>query len=60
MPPRCVEPGAAGRLFVGVKGATLPRGLWTKIWRTAKSKATVPEAVHLHALRHTGNHLAAA
>jgi integrase len=54
------EPGAAGRLFVGVKGSTPRRGHWTKTWRAAKKRAGVPEAVHFHDLRHTGNHLAAA
>ena len=54
------EPGPAGRLFIGVKGSTLRRGHWTKPWRAAKKKAGIPEAVHFHDLRHTGNHLAAA
>lgn len=54
------EPGPAGRVFVGAKGSTPRRGHWTKIWRAAKAKAGVDEAVHFHDLRHTGNHLAAA
>jgi integrase len=54
------EPGSTGRVFVGAKGSTPRRGHWTKIWRAAKAKAGIDEAVHFHDLRHTGNHLAAA
>lgn len=49
-----------GRLFVGPKGATPRRGHFTKVWRAAKRGAGIPELVHFHDLRHTGNHLAAA
>jgi len=54
------ETGDEGRVFVGAKGATPRRGYFTKVWRAAKSAASVSEAVHFHDLRHTGNHLAAA
>lgn len=54
------EEGSTGRVFVGPRGQTLRRSNWTKIWRPAKEAAGVPEGVHLHDLRHTGNHLAAA
>lgn len=54
------ETGDEGRVFVGAKGATPRRGHFTKVWRAAKSAASVSEAVHFHDLRHTGNHLAAA
>lgn len=54
------EPGTTGRLFVGAKGSTPRRGHWTKTWRAAKRQAGVPEGIHFHDLRHTGNHLAAA
>ena len=54
------EPGPAGRVFVGAKGSTPRRGHWTKIWRAAKAKANIDQAVHFHDLRHTDNHLAAA
>ncbi|GGN07965.1 putative prophage phiRv2 integrase [Terrabacter tumescens] len=53
------EPGPAGRVFTGAKGATPRRAHFVSIWRAAKTKAGVPESVHLHDLRHTGNHLAA-
>ena len=54
------EPGRTGRVFVGPRGQTLRRSNWTKIWRPAKKAAGIPDGVHLHDLRHTGNHLAAA
>ena len=53
------EPGPVGRVFVGPKGATPHRTHFTKPWRAAKKAAGVDQAVHLHDLRHTGNHLAA-
>lgn len=54
------EDGPTGRVFVGPRGQTLRRSNWTKIWRPAKASASIPPDVHLHDLRHTGNHLAAA
>ena len=53
------EPSPAGRVFLGPKGATPHRTHFTKPWRAAKKAAGVDQAVHLHDLRHTGNHLAA-
>lgn len=50
------ETGDEGRVFVGAKGATPRRGHFTKVWRAAKSAASVSEAVHFHDLRHSGNH----
>ena len=54
------EPGIAGRVFVGQKGATPRRAHFVGIWREAKLKAGVADEVHFHDLRHTGNHFAAA
>ncbi|MFC7598027.1 tyrosine-type recombinase/integrase [Terrabacter sp. GCM10028922] len=53
------EPGPAGRVFTGAKGATPRRAHFVSIWRQAKKAAGVPESVHFHDLRHTGNHFAA-
>lgn len=52
-------PGVDGRLFVGPKGGTPRRTHFVKPWREAKRLAGVEESVHLHDLRHTGNHFAA-
>ena len=56
---RYAEPGAAGRVFVGPKGATPRRADFAGTWARARQAAGLPEGVHLHDLRHTGNHLAA-
>ena len=53
------EPGPEGRVFTGAKGATPRRAHFVSIWRDAKAGAGIPESVHFHDLRHTGNHLAA-
>jgi integrase len=54
------EPGLSGRVFVGPKGTTPHRSHFVVTWRQAKRAAGIPESVHLHDLRHTGNHFAAA
>ena len=56
---RYAEPGAAGRVFVGPKGATPRRAHFAGTWARARQAAGLAEEVHLHDLRHTGNHLAA-
>jgi integrase len=53
-----VEPGEAGRVFVGAKGGRLRCQNFRKIWVRAIAKAKVPP-VHFHDLRHTGNQFAA-
>ncbi|UFQ15650.1 MULTISPECIES: tyrosine-type recombinase/integrase [Streptomyces] len=52
------EPGADGRVFLGVKGATPRRNHFNKLWRKACDDAGV-NGLHFHDLRHTGNTLAA-
>lgn len=47
------------RVFLGAKGATPRRAHFVKPWRAAKAAAGVSDQVHLHDLRHTGNHFAA-
>lgn len=54
------EAGNSGRIFVGVRGNTLRRSNFAPIWQAAREKAGVPENLHLHDLRHTGNTFAAA
>ena len=51
-----VEPD--GRVFVGPTGVTPARSTFTKPWARALSKAGLT-GIHVHDLRHTGNHLAA-
>ncbi|WP_409482769.1 tyrosine-type recombinase/integrase [Arsenicicoccus dermatophilus] len=53
------EPDAPRRVFVGEKGGMIRRSNWAVIWRRARDAAGVPDSVHLHDLRHTGNHFAA-
>lgn len=55
-----VEDGPEGRLFVGQRGNTLHRSNWSTVWVAARSAADLDPRVHLHDLRHTGNHFAAA
>jgi integrase len=55
---RFAEPGEHGRLFIGPKGATPLRANFTKVWARALAKAGLAQ-VHIHDLRHTGNHFAA-
>ncbi len=54
------EPGDGGRIFVGVRGNTLRRSNFAPIWKAARTAAALPDQLHLHDLRHTGNHFAAA
>lgn len=54
------EDGGEGRLFVGKRGATLHRPKRTPVWAAARSAAELDPGLHLHDLRHTGNHFAAA
>ena len=56
---RFAEPGPAGHLFIGERGALLRRTTFTKVWERARAEVGLP-AVHFHDLRHTGNTLAAA
>lgn len=55
-----VELRMEGRLFVGHRGNTLHRSNWTTVWAAARSAAELDPRVHLHDLRHTDNHFAAA
>ncbi|GAA2724621.1 hypothetical protein [Cellulomonas aerilata] len=51
------EPGQHGRVFVRAKGATPYRSTFRPVWAQALVAAGV-SGVHLHDLRHAGNHLA--
>jgi integrase len=53
------EKGAAGRVFVGAKGATLRRTNFQAMWRKGVEKAGLPPEFRFHDLRHTGNTWAA-
>jgi len=53
------EKGAAGRVFVGAKGATLRRTNFQAMWRKGVKKAGLPPEFRFHDLRHTGNTWAA-
>lgn len=57
---RFAEPGPAGRVFVGPKGATPRRNNFNAIWRKAVTDAGLSRELHFHDLRHSGNTLAAA
>jgi integrase len=46
-------------VFVGVKGGQLRRSNFSKPWAQALTKAGVPDDLHVHDLRHTGNTLTA-
>ncbi|GAB3989922.1 site-specific integrase [Actinoallomurus acanthiterrae] len=52
-------PGPDGFVFVGVRGNQLRRSNFTAPWRRALDAAGLPEGIHLHDLRHTGNTFAA-
>ncbi|WP_433179317.1 tyrosine-type recombinase/integrase [Actinoallomurus sp. CA-150999] len=53
-------PGPDGFVFVGVRGNQLRRSNFTDPWRRALDAAGgLPEGIHLHDLRHTGNTFAA-
>jgi integrase len=53
------EAGPRGRVFVGVKGATLRRTNFQAMWRRGIKAAGLPEGFRFHDLRHTGNSWAA-
>ena len=55
---RFAEPGPEGLVFVGPKGARMRRSNFRPTWKTATSKAGVPD-LHFHDLRHVGGTLAA-
>lgn len=55
---RYCEQGAHARLFTGPSGVTPKRSNFSKVWARALRDAGL-EGVHIHDLRHTGNHLAA-
>lgn len=52
------ESGEDGRVFVGAKGATPLRPNFSPVWARALRGAGL-EGIHIHDLRHTGNHFAA-
>jgi integrase len=56
---RYAEPGADGLVFVGPKGGRLRRHNFRRLWLKAKKAARIPDDVHFHDLRHSGNELAA-
>ncbi|WP_051750229.1 site-specific integrase [Phycicoccus jejuensis] len=43
-----------------MRGNTLHRSNWTSVWAAARSAADLDPRVHLHDLRNTCNHFAAA
>ncbi len=51
------EGGLDGRVFVGPLGATPLRANFSRVWQRALQAAGLA-GVHVHDLRHTGNHLA--
>jgi integrase len=53
------EPGIDGLVFVGPRGGQLRRRNFRRLWKKATADAKLPDGVHFHDLRHTGNHLAA-
>jgi integrase len=52
------EQGPDGRVFVGPYGATPARANFCRVWAKALAAAGLKD-VHVHDLRHTGNHFAA-
>ncbi|MCW2888067.1 MAG: site-specific integrase [Streptosporangiaceae bacterium] len=52
-------PGPGGLVFVGLRGNQLRRSNFSKPWALALAKAGLPQELHLHDLRHTGNTFAA-
>jgi integrase len=52
------EPGEDGRVFIGSKGATPLRPNFSSVWARALDGAGLT-GIHIHDLRHTGNHFAA-
>lgn len=53
------ERGADGLVFVGPHGGRLRRHNFRRLWVKAKKAAGIPDDVHFHDLRHTGNEMAA-
>jgi integrase len=53
------EAGTDGLVFVGPRGGQLRRRNFRRLWVKATVVAKLPDDVHFHDLRHTGNHLAA-
>lgn len=56
---RYAEPGADGLVFVGPQGGRLRRHNFRWLWVKAKNVANIPDDVHVHDLRHSGNEPAA-
>jgi integrase len=56
---RLVGPHPKGLVFVGPKGGQLRRSNFRKFWHRAREAVGLPE-LYSHALRHTGNTMAAA
>lgn len=56
---RYAEPGADGLVFVGPQGGRLRRHNFRRLWVKARKDAKIPDDVHFHDLRHSGNELAA-
>lgn len=52
------EPGQDGRVFIGPKGATPLRPNFSSVWAHALDGAGLA-GIHIHDLRHAGNHFAA-
>jgi hypothetical protein len=52
------EQGQDGRVFVGPKGATPLRPNFSSVWARALAGAGLA-GIHIHGLRHTGNHFVA-
>lgn len=52
------ESGQEGRVFIGPKGATPLRPNFSSVWATALDGAGLA-GIHIHDLRHAGNHFAA-
>ena len=52
------EPGQDGRVFIGPKGATPLRPNFSSVWARALDGSGLV-GIHIHDLRHTGNHFAA-
>jgi integrase len=55
-----VGPEPDALVFCGPLGAPLRRGNFHKVWAKARDAAGIPDSLHFHDLRHTGNTLAAA
>ena len=51
------EPGSAGLIFVGEKGAPFRRSTFGRKWRRARDVVGMPEGFRFYDLRHTGHTL---